>query len=209
MFSCFVFGILFQVSIVEFTMLSQILREDFRKGIFYPNADVIGGYIMTTFSVAGAIGSVVGGKLIDCYKRYNIISIVSSLLTFVSTLGLVLGFVLKSLPLYMICSALYALVNQAGIVANFEMATQETYPIDETFSTIWLTGIQTTLSIIYGELGRILFNAYGGLSVLIFQSANLLLSVLLSCLMTSQNKRLKVDETDECEEQSALIEQTE
>jgi len=204
MFSCFVFGILFQVSIVEFTMLSQILREDFRKGEYYHDADVIGGYIMTTFSVAGAIGSVVGGKLIDCYKRYNIVSIVSSLLAFFSSVGLVFGFILKSLPLYVICSGLFGLVIQAGLVAIFEMATQETYPIDETFSTIWLTGIQTTLSIIYGELGRILFDACGGLSVLIFQSANLLVSVLLSCLMTSKNKRLKVEEV-ECEEESALI----
>ena len=195
-----VFAALFQVSTVLFTMLSQILRQMFQIKKMNYNADVMGGYIMTAFGVGSCIGSIAGGKLVDRYKRYGVISITSCLLTLLSSAGFIPAFAFGSLPAFFVCSALYGVVSQPGIVAIYEIATQETYPINETFSTVWLTGFQALMAIVYGEIGRLLFTASGGLSVLVFQSANFIVTIVLSCLFSTKNKRLSVENHENCNE---------
>ena len=195
-----VFATLFQVSTVLFTMLSEILRQMFHIEKLNYNADVMGGYIITAFGVGSCIGSIAGGKLVDRYKRYGVISITSCLLTLLSTAGFIPAFAFGSLSAFFVCSALYGVVSQPGIVAIYEIATQETYPINETFCTVWLTGFQALMAILYGEIGRLLFNASGGLSVLMFQCANFIAAIALSCLFSTKNKRLSVENHENCNE---------
>jgi len=94
--SCVACGILNQSNMVEITMLSQILRHDFEANEkIRRHADVRGGYIMTVSSVSSLIGSIVGGKLVDRYKRYDVITILSFLLGFASSAGLLFAFFFK------------------------------------------------------------------------------------------------------------------
>ena len=206
--SAIVFATLFQENPVIITMLSQILRQMFHIQKMNYNADVIGGYIMTAFGVGSCIGSIAGGKLVDKYKRYGVISITSCLLTFLSTTGFIPAFAFGSLPAFFVCSALYGVVSQPGLVVIYEIATQETYPINETFSTVWLTGFQALMAILWREIARLLFNAFGGLSVLIFQIAIFLATVVLSCLISTTNKRLSVETQENWNEESSLSEHT-
>ena len=183
-----------------FTMLSQILRQIFQIKKLNYNADVMGGYIMTAFGVGSCIGSIAGGKLVDRYKRYGVISITSCLLDLLSTAGFIPAFAFGSLPAFFVCSSLNGVVSQPGLVVIYEIVTQETYPINETFSTVWLTGFPALIAIFYGEIGRLLFTASGGLSVLIFQSENFIAAVVLSCLFSTTNKRLSVKTQENCNE---------
>jgi len=175
-------------------MLSQILRHDFEANVkIRGHADVIGGFIMTVSSVSGLFGSIVGGKFADRYKRYHVITILNVLLAFLSSVGLLFAFFFKSLPLWFVFSALYGFLRQPGVVALSDVVTQETYPVDEMFATIWLIWFLTFISIFFGEIGRVIFIAAGSFPVLIFHSSFLLIGLLLSCFMKLQNKRLKAE----------------
>jgi len=176
---------------VIFTMLSQILRQIFQIEKLNYNADVMGGYTMNAFGVGSCIGSIAGGKLVDRCKRYGVISITSCLLDLPSTAGYIPAFAFGFLPAFFLCSALYGVVIQPGIVAIYEIATQETYPINETSSTVWLIGFQALMSILYGEIGRLLFTSSSGLSVLIFQSANFIVTIVFSCLFLHHEQALE------------------
>jgi len=192
--SCVACGILNQANMVEITMLSQILRHDFKANVnIRRHADVLGGYIMTVSSVSSLTGSIVGGKLVDRYKRYDVITIMSFLLGFASSLGLLFAFFFKSLPMWFVFTALYGFFRQPGGIAFMDVVTQETYPMDEMFVTIWLIWFLTLISILFGEIGRVIFNSVGSFPVLIFQSSYLLIGALLSCFMKLQNKRLNVE----------------
>jgi len=192
--SCVAFGILNQANMVEITMLSQILRHDFDANVkIRRHADEIGGYIMTVLSVSSLIGSIAGAKLVDRCKRYDVITILSFLLTLLSSVGLLFAFFFKSLPLWFVFTALYGFFRQPGIIAFFDVVTQETFPMDEMFVTIWLTWFLTFITIFFAEIGRVIFNAVGSFPVLIFQSSCLLVGALLSCFMKLQNKRLNAE----------------
>ena len=202
------FGILNQANMVEITMLSQILRHDFEANVnIRQHADVLGGYIMTVLSASSLIGSAVGAKIVDRYKRYNVITILSVLFTFVSSVGLLFAFFFKSLPLWFVFSALYGFLRQPGVIAIFDLVAQETYPMDEMFVTIWLNLFVTLMSIFFGEMGRVIFNAVGSFPVLSFQSSCLLVGALLSCFMKLQNKRLNA-ETSSALSQTQVDERT-
>ena len=116
---------------------------------------------MTVSPVSSLIGSVVGAKFVDRYKRYQIIAILSVLLGFASSVGLLFAFFFKSLPLWFVFSALYGFFRQPGVIAFIDLVTQETYPMDEMFLTMWLIWFLTFISLFFGEIGRVILNAVG------------------------------------------------
>lgn len=77
---------------------------------------------------------------------------------------------------------LLGIFTQTSAVALFDISTQQTYPVNETFVGIILTRIVTPIGLIFGAIGRVIFRYFCGLGVVIFQSANLLLGVALTCL---------------------------
>jgi len=162
MLSCVAFGILNQSNMVEITMLSQILRHGFEANVnIRRHADVLGGYIMTVLSVSSLIGSIVGAKIVDRYKRYQVITVQSFLLGFAYSIGLLFAFFFKSLPMWFVFSALYGFFRQPGVIAFLDLVTQETYPMDEMFVTIWLIWFLTFINLFFGEIGRVILNAVG------------------------------------------------
>ena len=208
--ACVVFGILFQVIIVEYTMLAQIMKEDFGKENQPFRADTIAGYIMFASAMASMLGCFAGGELVDRCKQYKAIAISSCFLAFMSSVGLVVALMFRSLPFFFVCSAFFGVMAQFGVVSIYDIIAQHTYPIDESFSCVWLIGTQALIAILLGELGRILYRVYGGLAVLLLQSVSLLISVILSCFFVSQNKRLEAQDAFDLDlpkvhERTALI----
>ena len=208
--ACIVFGVLFQVIAVEFIMLSEILKQNFPKIKGDRDADVIGGYVMTTYSVASMLGSLIGGEIINRCTRYKVVATLSCILAFASSTGLVLAFIFRLLSMFFACTAFFGLVSQFGVVAIFKIVTQHTYAVDEAFSSVWLIAVQGMMAVIYGEVGRCLFNELGGLAVLLLQSGSLLGSVFLSCLFASDNERFVSNKArdlhpSDVSERSALV----
>lgn len=187
---CIVFGILSQINMMELTMLPQMLTKDFQKRKNISRINVLSGYVMTTFAVACLCGSLAGGELINRNKQYQLIALVSCLFSSASFIGLILAYVIESPALWFACFALYGFMRQVGVVALYEMLTQVTYPIDEAFSTVWMAGFQSLMGIAYAEAGREIFSGFGCLPVLVFQSVNLLITVLFCCFLKVDNNRL-------------------
>jgi len=201
------FGILFQISTVEVTMTAQIFSQMFVGAKASYNASVIGGHIVAAFYLGSLVGSLVAAKLVDKYKRYKFIAVGSCLLSSVFSLGVLAGFVVNWIPLIFVGILLFGIISQPGLVAIYDVTTQETYPTDETFVSIWLTAIQNAFAIFFAEVGRALFLSSGGLAVLVFQSAVLLVGTSLSGFFSPHNKRLNLQIEKEVSgsEETALL----
>jgi len=80
------------------------------------------------------------------------------------------------------------------MVVLYEIATQHTYPMDEIFVSTWLTVFLGPLGIFTGEIGRVLFNSFGSLSVLIFQSVFVFSCAVMTALISPKASRLAINE---------------
>lgn len=193
--ACLVFAIVFQAPTVEFIMMSQIIKQFSLAHGLSLNYDVIGVYVMCSYSLGNIFGTLVGGKLVDKFKRYDILSMVGMAFSFLATLIVVLGvFFAQDILLY-VGNALMGTFRQITFVAVYDISTQQTYPIDETFVTIWLVGIIMPMGAVYGEIGRAIFISLGGLGVVIFQCSNFFLGTIFACLFSPIYKRIDIKET--------------
>jgi len=174
------------------------------KDLFSINADRFGGYLLAVYTVGAGVRILVTGIIIDICKHYYILSNIASVLTFVSTIAFALAFRYANLPTLFLSHFFCGFGSKALIVVLYEIVTQHTYPMDEIFVSAWLTVFVGPVSIFIGEIGRVLFNSFGSLSVLVFQSAFVFACAVMAALISPKASRLTINEYKmrECEEEN-------
>jgi len=184
--------------------MSDMMRELVAKDLFSINADRFGGYLLAVYAVGAGVGILVTGKIIDICKYYYILSNIASVLTFVSTLAFALAFRYANLPTLFVSNFFCGFGSKALMVVLYEIVTQHTYPMDETFVSTWLTVFIGPVGIFIGEVGRVLFNSFGSLSVLVFQPAFVFACAVMTALISPKPSRLAINEHKmrECEEEN-------
>nr|CAB3246503.1 feline leukemia virus subgroup C receptor-related protein 2-like [Phallusia mammillata] len=195
--ACIIFGIIFEATTVEFTMMSQIFKAWAQKTDSQLRYDAMGGYVICFYSAGSICGTIPAAKLVDKYKNYKVIAICGTLLTFLGSVGVVLGVLFTNVVSIYVSNVVIGFFTQVAMVSIYEIVTQHTYPVDETFVTIWLIGIMTPMGVFYGEIGRVIFQSLGGLAVVIFQAVNLFLSAFFSCFLSPEYRRFEMEEPKE------------
>jgi len=204
-------GIMVQIITLEFMLLPEMLRELTQQGRLSINADRCGGYLLVVYSIGAVVGTIAIGRVMDVYKNYKSLANTCSVVTTVSAVGFALGFCFANLPVMFASNFVYGVGNKAILVVLFEVATQHTYPIDETFASTWLLAWMNPIGIIIGEIGRLLFDLLGHLAVLVFQSVCLLACSVMVALLSPKRSRLEMNEKCEneqdpnCNESLALL----
>jgi len=196
MLAALIYGFVLRTVLVEYTMMSQIVAQ-MRSDLPASQADTIGGYVMVTLMAGYFVGSVVGGKVVDMWKRYRRVASISIAFTLISTAGLLASYRLSSLVGLYVSNGLYGAFIFITVITLHEITTQSTFPLDATFVSAWLTGIQTSLGCILAEIGRGLFKLYAGTGVLSLQCSAMLVSLAISFAMKPQNRRLEMSEAEE------------
>nr|CAB3246496.1 feline leukemia virus subgroup C receptor-related protein 2-like [Phallusia mammillata] len=195
---CIAIGFIFQLVLIENMMMSEIISDlHIAKNV---EPSTLSGYIMCTFGVGAIVGLTSGGKVVDRFKRYKLMALCGGTADFFSVLGIAISAICKNTPGLYACNALFGFLTGFTIVVLFEMATQLTYPIDETLVNNWMTGIQTLIALLMGILARVMFQHWKSIGVLAFQCACVLMALLMLTLVSSRNRRLEVDDervTDE------------
>jgi len=199
--ACILFGITTQIVTLECIMMSEMMRELVENDLLSINADRFGGYLLAVYAAGAAVGILVTGKIMDFNKHYYILSNIASVLTFASTLAFALGFRFANLPTLFVSNFFSGFGSKALMVVLYEIATQHTYPMDEIFVSTWLTVFLGPVGVFIGEIGRVLFNSYGSLSVLIFQSVFAFACAVMTALISPEPSRLATSDRKmpECE----------
>nr|CAB3246493.1 feline leukemia virus subgroup C receptor-related protein 2-like [Phallusia mammillata] len=188
--ACFMFGISFQISLLEIMMMSEIIGDfELSSNI---SSDKMSGYIMCMFSLGAVLGTVTAGVVVNRSKKYKLLTILSNSFMFLCTVAMVVSAFFESMAGIFTSNAFFGFSGGFTSVVSLEILTQLTYPMDETLVNTWMTGIQMTIALLLGIFGRIMFNAWRGLGLLSFQSSCVFASVLMSCLISAKNRRLDV-----------------
>jgi len=190
--ACIVFGITTQLVTLEYIMMSEMMRELVEKDLLSINADRFGGYLLAVYSVGAVVGILATGKIMDFCKHYSILSNIGSVLFFISTLAFILAFWYANLPGLFVSNFINGFGSKGLMVVLYEIATQHTYPMDETFVSTLLTICRGPVGVFTGEIGRVLFNSFGSLSVLVFQSTAAFLTTVMTAFLSPKCLRLAV-----------------
>ncbi|XP_076817489.1 putative MFS-type transporter C09D4.1 [Clavelina lepadiformis] len=178
---------------VELAMMSEMLRGIYSDDSFDLNPDLLGGFLTGLFNVGCIAGNIIGAKLLNNWKNYKILITVGSFLSWLAFTSLLLSFALKQYAAISIATVLFSIPMRISILVSYEIATQETYPMDELFVNLWFTGGQAVVGIVVLELCRVFYDNISALAVLAFQAVVLLVAVLLSFMLRLQNRRLNVE----------------
>ena len=186
-----IYGFVLRTALVEYTMMSQIVSV-MKPSLSLSQADTIGGYIMVTLMIGYFVGSLVGGRVVDRFKRHSRVASISIFCTLVSTVGLLISFKLSNLIGLYVFNGLYGAFMFIAVVVLHRITSEATFPLDAIFVSAWLTAVQTGLGCMLASVGRGIFNRFSATGVLSLQCFAMLLSLLISVLIKEQNHYLGI-----------------
>ncbi|KAL7055852.1 hypothetical protein AAHC03_022534 [Spirometra sp. Aus1] len=165
------------------TLLSVILL------VHYPNDQVAIGWIGFTMVIAGLIGSIVAGVVLErtgLYRRVLIIFYVLSVVSF--------GFYIGSIYTYQIGVIFFAMFLlgffQSGFLPlGFEYAAEITYPANEGLSSGILNMTAHIIGIFLTMVSTVLIDKYDGLAANLFMLATMVVAAIPSFFMKDDLKR--------------------
>ncbi|CAK8680409.1 unnamed protein product [Clavelina lepadiformis] len=211
-------GFVGRAYVVEASMLTELIREFSNLSTIEIAPNILGGYALTLCLAGWVLGTISGGKLLDKWKNYKFLFSTSSIATFLGCVGLALSVYFSSYSALCLTIFFFGWTFGINLITSYEIATQETYPMDELFVTLWLNGGQGAISMIAAGLARVMLNHLGGAAMLITQSATIAISFGLSLLLRLRYKRLNfsrgenyagnnehADEVSSVDEQTALL----
>jgi len=201
-----IFGIIFHINAWQYTMMGEMIRFIAHTQQIAIPPDVFGGLIMASTAVSGAVGSVVSGKIVDTYKRFKLQAFVGALAACLFSVGLTLAFYFRSILAIALSNAMFGFAVRICIVPVYELVLEQTYPTDESFVSIWLSGAQTVIGVAAAEVGRIIYDAAKVLPVTIFQTCALFLALVLAAAVKPKYNRRAQQQA--LETQSILEENT-
>ena len=189
-----VYSVVHRAVMLEFTLMGELIRAIAPTVDIDASPDEIGSYVMIFYPISTATGSVVSGKLLDYFGKYQKQAIVGAGMTFLSTFGIAISYYFRSFVAICVFNTGFGFSTRICIISLLAVVTRHTYPVSESFVSIWVTGFESFVLIVISEVGRLLIKDVNGVSVLIFMSSSLLFSFVLALLTKPRDKRLEAEQ---------------
>lgn len=174
-------GVFYAVS----TLLAQMVLP------FYPTESVAIGQIGVVIVVAGMIGSVVGGFLLDKFKRFKLTTLLDYLFSFLAMLTFTFTLDLGSLVVVFANAFVLGFFMTGYLAIGFEFAAEITFPAAEGTTSALLNASAQIFGIaLTSAMGKVMH----GVSTFwcnIIMSATLLVGTGLTALIREDLKRQK------------------
>ena len=189
-----VYSIVHRAVMLEFTLMGELIRAIAPSIDIDASPNELGSYVMILYPIFAATGSVTSGKLLDKYNQYQRQAVIGAGMTFISTFGIAISYYLKSFVSLCIFNCGFGFSTRICIISLLAVVTRHTYPVAESFVSIWVTGFESFVLIVISEIGRLLINCAIDASVLIFMCSLLLFSFVLALITKPKDKRLEAEE---------------
>ena len=165
---------------------------------------LLSGLIVTTTSVFG----ITCGFLFACFlklaKIYTKLSVAGTFLLFICGLVLFLSYHYRNLVVLFIANVILGIGSRCVVVPLLVVITRHTYPVSETFVSIWVTGIGGLMFVLLAIMQRVLSNAFSLGTSIVELIVIFFVSFVLSLLMKPKNKR-EEDRTTESNELTPIL----
>jgi len=180
------------IPLSEFILMDQIFSDMLAKQRNSSmDEQVISGYLMVCYCIAGAVGSLVGGRIADKapHKLRNMLLIFGTFLTFLSVLGVLLSVLYSSVAGLFVSCGLFGFCSYVETITLLVIITDHIYPTDESFAVTWLIGCVAAISLLGSEISRLIFTLTSPSGALIFHCCIVLFIVLISLPFKSSSRR--------------------
>ena len=203
----FMFSITQSCNFIQKLFMGEILRKVFLNFEHPQDADEMSGYVLVLFEVGCIAGSVASGKVVDYNKNYHIQVIIGMTMCFVSMIGILIGYYYSQIVILFVGNTLFGFFVSFLVTPIFEIVYQHLYPTDSGFLTLLLRIECSFVTILIGQVCRLLLDLLGGIGVLIFVSILLFLAVIVSLFVKPKYGRLHADcsKLEESDEKKPLI----
>ena len=191
----FVIGICYNINGLTILSMSQIVDEITRNGSLQLTSAFLSSLIVLIYAFS-AVGS--GFVVAKYLKHSRIFPWLIPVGTFLETIVGVMYFLsyhYKSLVSLFVANFVLGFGNRCASIPLFVVVTQHTYPINESFVSIWVTGFCSLFFVTFAAIDRAVSNAFSTGSVTIALTIILFTSFLFSLVIKPKNKRREVNET--------------
>ncbi|CAG9853909.1 unnamed protein product [Phyllotreta striolata] len=188
-------GVFYAIS----TLLNQIVLR------YYPGASVDAGRIGLVIIVAGMLGSIVCGVILDKFHKFKETTLV--VYSF-SLVGMVIYTftISKGIVVVYIISAILGFFMTGLLPVGFELATELTYPIPEGTPAGLLNCACNLLGIVFTNLYSVIFNAVNDVWANLVMCFVLLIGIILVVFTSSDLRRQAAQNSANSEYQRLLTE---
>lgn len=186
---CAAVSIVYNVVNVEIVHITDIVAElKKRIHIDLPN-NITGGAIITGFAVTCCFAAFGSARVLSKFKCYMFQTQVGIVFSFLSAVGMTLCLYTEFFIGFCLCIFVYAISTRTFIIPLLEIITRHTYPLDETFVSVWVSFFGCVAQVIFVEIARLLSYFFSPISLMIFMSVCLFISLFIAAFINPTDKR--------------------
>ena len=175
---------------LQVMFMGQILRESFSPSKALPDIDVLSGYILLGFELAGLIGTALSGKVFDHFKQHRIQVAISMLMLFLASCLLAVGYYLSNIAILVLSNVILGFFLDFPTVVLYDAVVKQLYPKKPGLVTAVLGFEFFTITIIFSEITRFVLKFAGGMTVITFPAFFHFIALILSCFLKPNYKNI-------------------
>ena len=188
-----ILAVLAGCTFIQKMLMGEILRDSYLKFFSPVKANELTGFALVLFEIGCVIGSILSGKVSDYFKNY-VLQIASGMfLTFLSGLGIFLGYYFENFATVFVFQTSYGVFSALCVIPLYECLFQHFYPMNTGFIVL-ITGVQIdVVSTVVGEISRLVYINLSGGAVIIYMTILFFLSFVLALFLRPNYERLNTE----------------
>ena len=204
-----ILGISFNMIVVFYLHITAIVQcfDVSSIGIYLPN-DIIGGIILGIYSSSNIVFGFVSAKISNKWKNYAAQTLAGLVFTFLVLVSMTLSFYYRRFYLFCVGVLFYSIGSRMFVIPLFEVLTRHTYPMDETFVSVWIGANGSFILIVIGEIARVVSLHSPPIFLLILMCTCAFASLVLTLMIDPKDKRRQVDLAHEKQKEAHFREAT-
>ena len=194
-----------QTFVLETVLIVQIIDPIHNQLNTKLSSNMVGGYIIACRSIGDLIGSFVGGKTLDMFRRYRFQIVMGTMGPVLSLVTFTISWFYASLAGLYVSMFMMGFTSYFSIVTLYDSVVQHTYPKNIIFVSSWAAFIRFFFTIIITALGRLVYQKTDAFGVLIFHFCLQLIAFILSFFVNPNLKRQEQEQVSTPTESTLLI----
>ena len=194
-----------QTFVLESVLIVQIIDPIHNRLNTQLTSNMVGGYIIACRSVGDVIGSFLGGKTLDMFRRYRLQMIMGTLGTAAFVVTFTVSWFYASLTGLYVSMFIMGVTSYFSVVALYDSLVQHTYPKNIIFVQSWAAFIRFFVTIVITSFGRLVYQKTDAFGVLIFHCCLQVLGFILSLFVNPNLNRQEQEQVATPTESTLLI----
>ena len=167
------------INFMQKLLMAEILREVFIRNTHASQLNATTGYTLLLYEAGSVFGSIIGGKILDCYKKHTLTALLGISLSTASIMGIILGYYFMVIEVIFVFNTVLGIALAVAHTPLLDMLLQHTYPKNPGMIMVLMFAVMQIPILFISQTSRWILNLSGGIAVLMYLCA-MSLGVLLT-----------------------------